>query len=70
MTKLKESEQYKTVSEASKILGLSEYAIRKLIKEHKIDSYKPRHTLKVNIDNVINYLFSISVGADIKPIEA
>ncbi len=46
----------KTISEASKIVGLTKYHVRKLVLQDKIKYVRSGVKYLVNVDNLINYL--------------
>ncbi len=46
----------KTISEASKIVGLTKYHVRKLVLQDKIKYVRSGVKYLVNVDSLINYL--------------
>lgn len=48
--------EIKTISEASKIVGLSKYHVRKLVLQDKIKYVRSGVKYLVNVDSLINYL--------------
>ena len=48
--------EMKTISEASKILGLTKYHVRKLVLQDKIKYVRSGVKYLVNVDSLINYL--------------
>lgn len=48
--------EMKTISEASKIVGLSKYHVRKLVLQDKIKYVRSGVKYLVNVDSLINYL--------------
>ncbi len=48
--------EIKTISEASKIVGLTKYHVRKLVLQDKIKYVRSGVKYLVNVDSLINYL--------------
>lgn len=48
--------EMKTISEASKIVGLTKYHVRKLVLQNKIKYVRSGVKYLVNVDSLINYL--------------
>lgn len=48
--------EMKTISEASKIVGLTKYHVRKLVLQDKIKYVRSGVKYLVNVDSLINYL--------------
>ena len=48
--------EIKTISEASKIVGLTKYHVRKLVLQDKIKYVRSGVKYIVNVDSLINYL--------------
>ena len=48
--------EMKTISEASKIVGLTKYHVRKLVLQNKIKYIRSGVKYLVNVDSLINYL--------------
>lgn len=55
--------EFKTISELSQLSGIPEPTIRKWIREHKLQAYKPDSRLRVKVQDFQRFMESTKVKA-------